>query len=195
MHRFVRGLHTDHAAILNGLTLPYSSGAVEGHVNRIKMLKRQCTDAPDSTSSANEYSSAADVFKIDHGKWARTNSNPSLTPSSEWVHASDLCCCRIDPVESLGPRSVWLPIPHSAALSKHYLAIASNFDHCMFGRDRVHIASLHRCTGSAHTSYPPARWRSGDSDVECRDRTVGHHRTAVLGPRENFEGISAGSGG
>ncbi|MDV6278327.1 ISL3 family transposase [Rhodococcus erythropolis] len=41
LHRFVRGLDTDHAAVLNGLTLPYSSGAVEGHVNRIKMLKRQ----------------------------------------------------------------------------------------------------------------------------------------------------------
>jgi transposase len=32
---------TDHAAVRNGLTLPHSSGAVEGHVNRIKMLKRQ----------------------------------------------------------------------------------------------------------------------------------------------------------
>lgn len=41
LRRFVRGLDTDHAAVLNGLTLPYSSGAVEGHVNRIKMLKRQ----------------------------------------------------------------------------------------------------------------------------------------------------------
>ncbi|MFF2059965.1 transposase [Rhodococcus qingshengii] len=41
LHRFVRRLETDHAAVLNGLTLPHSSGAVEGHVNRIKMLKRQ----------------------------------------------------------------------------------------------------------------------------------------------------------
>ena len=41
LRRFVRGLDTDHAAVRNGLTLPYSSGAVEGHVNRIKMLKRQ----------------------------------------------------------------------------------------------------------------------------------------------------------
>jgi len=41
LHRFVRGLDTDHAAVRNGLTLPYGSGAVEGHVNRIKMLKRQ----------------------------------------------------------------------------------------------------------------------------------------------------------
>lgn len=35
LHRFVRGVDTDHAAVRNGLTLPYSSGAVEGHVNRI----------------------------------------------------------------------------------------------------------------------------------------------------------------
>jgi transposase len=41
LHRFVRGLETDHAADLNGLTLPHSSGAAEGHVNRIKILKRQ----------------------------------------------------------------------------------------------------------------------------------------------------------
>jgi transposase len=41
LHRFVRGLRLDHAAVLNGLTLPYSSGAVEGNVNRIKMIKRQ----------------------------------------------------------------------------------------------------------------------------------------------------------
>lgn len=40
LYRFVRGLDTDHAAVRNGLTLPYSSGAVEGHVT-IKMLKRQ----------------------------------------------------------------------------------------------------------------------------------------------------------
>lgn len=31
----------DHDAVLNGLTLPHSTGAVEGHVNRIKMIKRQ----------------------------------------------------------------------------------------------------------------------------------------------------------
>jgi transposase len=29
------------AAVLNGLTLPHNSGAVEGNVNRIKMIKRQ----------------------------------------------------------------------------------------------------------------------------------------------------------
>nr|WP_244213156.1 transposase [Rhodococcus ruber] len=41
LHLFVRGFEADHDAVRNGLTLPYTSGAVEGHVNRIKMLKRQ----------------------------------------------------------------------------------------------------------------------------------------------------------
>jgi transposase len=36
-----RRLKRDLDAVVNGLTLPYSSGAVEGAVNRIKMLKRQ----------------------------------------------------------------------------------------------------------------------------------------------------------
>jgi len=41
LHSYTAGLRRDHAAVLNGLTLPHSSGAVEGHVNRIKMIKRQ----------------------------------------------------------------------------------------------------------------------------------------------------------
>ncbi|WP_414637326.1 transposase [Actinophytocola sp.] len=41
LHRFVPGLKRDYPAVLNGLTLPHSSGAVEGNVNRIKMIKRQ----------------------------------------------------------------------------------------------------------------------------------------------------------
>ena len=41
LHSFTTGLKADHTAVLNGLTLPYSSGAVEGNVNRIKMIKRQ----------------------------------------------------------------------------------------------------------------------------------------------------------
>lgn len=39
--RFATGLTTDLAAVTAGLTLPHSSGPVEGNVNRIKMLKRQ----------------------------------------------------------------------------------------------------------------------------------------------------------
>jgi transposase len=41
LHSFVTGVRRDHQAVTNGLTLPYSSGPVEGNVNRIKMLKRQ----------------------------------------------------------------------------------------------------------------------------------------------------------
>ena len=41
LHSFGRGLKHDHDAVLNGLTLPWSSGVVEGNVNRLKMLKRQ----------------------------------------------------------------------------------------------------------------------------------------------------------
>jgi transposase len=41
LHSFTTGLKRDHAAVVNGLTLPHSSGAVEGAVNRIKVYKRQ----------------------------------------------------------------------------------------------------------------------------------------------------------
>jgi hypothetical protein len=41
LHSFVRGIKRDHDAVLNGLTMPWSSGVVEGNVNRVKMLKRQ----------------------------------------------------------------------------------------------------------------------------------------------------------
>jgi transposase len=41
LHNFAAGLLRDLPAVTAGLTLPWNSGAVEGHVNRIKMLKRQ----------------------------------------------------------------------------------------------------------------------------------------------------------
>ncbi|MFE1444408.1 ISL3 family transposase [Streptomyces sp. NPDC058739] len=41
LHGFVNGLGQDLDAVVAGLSLPYSSGAVEGHNNKIKMLKRQ----------------------------------------------------------------------------------------------------------------------------------------------------------
>ena len=41
LHSFARGLKRDHDAVLNGLTMPWSSGVVEGNVNRLKMIKRQ----------------------------------------------------------------------------------------------------------------------------------------------------------
>ncbi|MGI5478688.1 ISL3 family transposase [Streptomyces lavendofoliae] len=41
LHTLAAGIDRDRDAVIAGLTLPWSSGAVEGHVNRIKMLKRQ----------------------------------------------------------------------------------------------------------------------------------------------------------
>jgi transposase len=39
--RFATGLTADLAAVTAGLSLPFSSGPVEGNVNRIKTIKRQ----------------------------------------------------------------------------------------------------------------------------------------------------------
>ncbi|MFD7479132.1 transposase [Streptomyces sp. NPDC059837] len=41
IHTLAAGIDRDRDAVIAGLTLPWSSGVVEGHVNRIKMLKRQ----------------------------------------------------------------------------------------------------------------------------------------------------------
>lgn len=41
LHSFANGLERDLDAAVTGLTRPWNSGPVEGHVNRIKMLKRQ----------------------------------------------------------------------------------------------------------------------------------------------------------
>jgi transposase len=41
LHSFANGLERDLDAVIAGLSTPWNSGVVEGHVNRIKMLKRQ----------------------------------------------------------------------------------------------------------------------------------------------------------
>ena len=41
LHSFTRGIRRDQPAVTNGLTLAYSSGAVEGNICRVKALKRQ----------------------------------------------------------------------------------------------------------------------------------------------------------
>jgi transposase len=40
LEAFARGIHHDKAAVQAGLTLPWSTGPVEGHVNRLKLIKR-----------------------------------------------------------------------------------------------------------------------------------------------------------
>jgi transposase len=39
--RCAKGLREDYAAVRAGVTLPWSQGPIEGHINRLKMLKRQ----------------------------------------------------------------------------------------------------------------------------------------------------------
>ena len=41
VQRFAKGLSEDYEAVKAGVTLPWSTGPVEGHINRLKMLKRQ----------------------------------------------------------------------------------------------------------------------------------------------------------
>jgi transposase len=41
LQRFAKGIRDDYDAVKAGITLPWSNGPVEGHINRLKMLKRQ----------------------------------------------------------------------------------------------------------------------------------------------------------
>jgi transposase len=41
LQRFAKGLYEDYNAVKAGVTLPWSNGPVEGHINRLQMLKRQ----------------------------------------------------------------------------------------------------------------------------------------------------------
>src|SRR6266571_1878459 len=41
LQSFAQGLERDYEAVKAGLTLPWSQGPVEGHVHRLKLIKRQ----------------------------------------------------------------------------------------------------------------------------------------------------------
>ena len=41
LQRFAKGLYEDYEAVKAGVTVPWWTGPVEGHINRLKMLKRQ----------------------------------------------------------------------------------------------------------------------------------------------------------
>jgi transposase len=49
LHAFIRGLRKDHAAVVAGLTLPYSDGPSEGANTKVKRNGGR-TDAPASRS-------------------------------------------------------------------------------------------------------------------------------------------------
>ncbi len=40
LQHFAAGIQRDKAAVQAGLSLPYSTGPVEGHINRLKLIKR-----------------------------------------------------------------------------------------------------------------------------------------------------------
>ena len=77
------GIRNDQQAVTNGLTLPWSSGKVEGTVNKIKMIKRQMYGRAASACSANA-SSCTQRYR-DHkirgratgGERVRDRRNPS----------------------------------------------------------------------------------------------------------------------
>ncbi|MEE1792607.1 transposase [Streptomyces sp. BE308] len=60
--RFARHLKRDLDAVTAGLSQPWNSGVVEGHVNQIKMLKARCSAAPASNSSASAFCSTRDTL-------------------------------------------------------------------------------------------------------------------------------------
>lgn len=61
MSGFAGFLRRDLDAVTTGLTLPWSSGVVEGHVNRVKILKRAMYGEPRSNSSGLESSPSHDL--------------------------------------------------------------------------------------------------------------------------------------
>jgi transposase len=58
------GMRRDLPAVINGLTLEHSSGAVEGNVTRVKRLKRDGTEGRTSTSFEFRYSSPSDRHHV-----------------------------------------------------------------------------------------------------------------------------------
>ena len=53
LHSLATGIRRDQEAVTAGLALPYHSGAMEGNVNKIKMINARCTAALASPSSVN----------------------------------------------------------------------------------------------------------------------------------------------
>ena len=97
LRRFTKGLYEDYHAVKAGVTLPWSTGPVEGHINRLKMLKRQMFGrahldllnrrfllaprrehgrVPHAEAAAAARAPPAAVYPL-HQKWVRTdNSHP-----------------------------------------------------------------------------------------------------------------------
>jgi hypothetical protein len=77
LQRFATGLSEDYHAVKAGVTLPWSNGPVEGHINRLKMLKRQMCTGVDDTYGCSACLSCKDVrsipgFSLHHQNGTRT---------------------------------------------------------------------------------------------------------------------------
>ena len=71
---FARGIHQDKAAVLAGLTLPWSNGPTEGHVNRLKLIKRSMygrAKLPQLASPCTSYGQQG-AFSRSHPCWIVT---------------------------------------------------------------------------------------------------------------------------
>ena len=59
LRSFANGIRRDQQAVTAGLALPYSSGTMEGNVNKIKMIKRQMYGR-----AASRYCASASYFTL-----------------------------------------------------------------------------------------------------------------------------------
>ena len=65
LRRFCGGVRSDWDAVLASLKLPWSNGPTEGHVNRLKLIKRQISL---KTLEAGEPQPSGRVRMIAHGQ-------------------------------------------------------------------------------------------------------------------------------
>lgn len=88
LHELAADIDRDRGAVIAGLVLPRGSGAVEGHVNRIKLLKRQMFAEPASISSAStSCSTRRATFPSRRRCWADGAQGAMCRTSSR-----DCCC-------------------------------------------------------------------------------------------------------
>jgi len=109
---FANALSRDLDAVKAGLTQPWSSGAVEGQVNRIiKMLKRQMLAAPNSTYSETH---PDPIMSIDRERSANVRQNPGRihwwSGESPHLWSCPVTRCELRPAHPCwGARSLLFP--------------------------------------------------------------------------------------
>jgi transposase len=82
LRRFARGLRADDEAVNAGLRLPWSHGPVEGHMNRLKMLKRSMFGRAKLDLLRRRFLRAASAGCLRLIAWRRGCRTPAVTTSS-----------------------------------------------------------------------------------------------------------------